>query len=80
MRKTIFLVRDFRMSNYQEGYLCRCCGSNHAKLPMSYGSPVPDYYYNIPLEEHESRIEMNEDLCIIDEEYFLSVDVLRFLY
>ncbi|MCL1701577.1 DUF2199 domain-containing protein [Lysinibacillus sp. Bpr_S20] len=58
------------MSNFQEGYLCRCCGSNHAKLPMSYGSPVPDYYYNIPLEEHESRIEMNEDLCIIDEEYF----------
>ncbi|WP_328589503.1 DUF2199 domain-containing protein [Priestia abyssalis] len=49
------------MSNYQEGYLCRCCGKYHNELPMSYGSPVPDYCYDIPSEEQESRIEMNEE-------------------
>ncbi|WP_338752632.1 DUF2199 domain-containing protein [Bacillus sp. FJAT-52991] len=58
------------MSNYQEGYLCRGCGKYHHELPMSYGSSVPDYCYDIPSEEQESRIEMNEDLCIIDDEYF----------
>lgn len=58
------------MSKYQEGYLCRCCGKYHNELPMSYGSPVPDYCYDVPSEEQESRIEMNEDLCIIDDEYF----------
>ncbi len=56
------------MSNYQEGYLCRCCGKYHDELPMSYGSPVPDYCYDIPSEEQESRIEMNEDLCIVELE------------
>ncbi|KZN99719.1 DUF2199 domain-containing protein [Pseudobacillus badius] len=58
------------MSHYQQGYTCRCCGNYHNELPMSYGRPVPDYCYEIPLEEQEERIEMNEDLCIIDEEYF----------
>lgn len=58
------------MSNYQEGYLCRCCGKFHTELPMSYGSPVPDYCYDVPSEEQEHRIKMNEDFCIIDDEYF----------
>lgn len=58
------------MSSYEEGYLCGCCGKYHNELPMSYVSPVPDYCYDLPSEEQESRIEMNEDLCIIDDEYF----------
>lgn len=37
---------------------------------MSYGSPVPDCYEEVPFEEQEKRIEMNEDMCIIDDEYF----------
>ncbi|PLR78515.1 DUF2199 domain-containing protein [Bacillus sp. V3-13] len=58
------------MSNHKKGYVCRCCGKYHDELPMSYGSLVPEYYYDIPIEEQESRIEMNEDVCIIDDEYF----------
>jgi hypothetical protein len=58
------------MSKYSEGYLCGCCGKFHDELPMSYGSPVPDYCYDIPSEEQEKRIEMNDDLCIIDDEHF----------
>lgn len=58
------------MSHYQEGYLCKACGKYHNELPMSYGSLVPDYCFDITSEEQQSRIEMNEDLCIIDNEYF----------
>ncbi|UOY94606.1 DUF2199 domain-containing protein [Ectobacillus sp. JY-23] len=58
------------MRNYTKGYVCRCCGKYHDELPMSYGSPVPDYVYEIPMEEVQSRVEMNEDLCVIDEKLF----------
>jgi hypothetical protein len=58
------------MSNYKVGYQCKCCGNYHDELPLSYGSPVPDYYEEVPFEEQEKRIEMNEDVCIIDKEYF----------
>ncbi|OCA84057.1 hypothetical protein A8F94_15110 [Bacillus sp. FJAT-27225] len=58
------------MSHDKEGFYCKRCGKFHDELPMSYGSPIPDYVYDIPMEEQESRIEMNDDLCIIDEEYY----------
>ncbi|MGG3452303.1 DUF2199 domain-containing protein [Domibacillus aminovorans] len=58
------------MSNYTEDYLCNYCGKYHDELPMSYGSPVPEYYYDVPTDEQESRIEMNEDMYIIDDKYF----------
>ncbi|MDN3020281.1 DUF2199 domain-containing protein [Paenibacillus sp. BSR1-1] len=58
------------MSNYIEGYICRCCGKYHDELPMSYGGDVPDYYYSVPQEEQENRIEINDDLCVIDGEHF----------
>lgn len=48
----------------------KACGKYHNELPMSYGSLVPDFCFDIPSEEQQSRIEMNEDLCIIDNEYF----------
>ncbi|MEB2630714.1 DUF2199 domain-containing protein [Peribacillus frigoritolerans] len=58
------------MSNYKVGYQCKCSGNYQDELPLSYGSPVPDCYEELPFEEQEKRIEMNEDMCIIDDEYF----------
>ncbi|UJF28450.1 DUF2199 domain-containing protein [Planococcus sp. 107-1] len=58
------------MSRIDQGYFCKTCGEYHAALPMSYGSPLPDYCLDIPEEERESRIEANDDLCNVDEEYF----------
>lgn len=58
------------MNHMPQGYTCRCCGTFHEELPMSYASPVPDYCYEIPEEEQAKRIEMNEDLCIVDDEHF----------
>ena len=58
------------MSEIEQGYFCKTRGEYHEELPMSYGSPVPDYCEDIPEEEWEGRIEMNEDLCIVDDEHF----------
>lgn len=58
------------MSEIEQGHLCKTCGQYHKDLPMSYGSTMPVYCEGIPEEEQESRIEMNEDLCIVDDEYF----------
>ncbi len=55
------------MSN---GFVCKFCGKYHEELPMSYRSAVPDYFFDIPADEQESRVEMNDDLCIIDDKYF----------
>lgn len=55
------------MSN---GFVCKCCGKYYKELPMSYGSAVPDYFFDIPDDEQESRVEMNDDQCIIDDKYF----------
>lgn len=52
------------------GYVCRCCGQYHDELPMSYGSVVPAYYYTIPEDEREDRIDLTDDVCVIDDEYF----------
>ncbi|WP_312471347.1 DUF2199 domain-containing protein [Neobacillus sp.] len=55
---------------YKKGYICRCCGEFHEELPMSYGSDAPVYFYYMPEEERENRVEMNDDLCVIDDEHF----------
>ena len=52
------------------GFICKSCGKYHEELPMSYGSAVPDYFFEIPVDEQESRVEMNDDQCIIDDKYF----------
>jgi hypothetical protein len=66
------------MSNYKVGYQCNCCGNYHDELPLSYGIPVPDYYEEVPFEEQKKRIEMNEDMCIIDDEYFFIRGCMNF--
>lgn len=52
------------------GYTCSCCGKYHKELPMSYGDPAPVYYYSVPSEERYKRFELDDDLCIMDNEHF----------
>ncbi len=52
-----------------KGFECKYCGNFH-ELLISYRSSVPDYVYDIPEDEQEIRVEMNDDLCIIDDKYF----------
>ncbi|MEC1790971.1 DUF2199 domain-containing protein [Bacillus vallismortis] len=52
------------------GYTCSCCGKYHEELPTSYGIPAPVYYYEAEPEEREVRFELDDDLCVMDNEHF----------
>lgn len=58
------------MNQQIEGYFCSCCKKYHNELPMSYGSPAPDYYDELSVEHQKSRVEINQDVCVIDNEHF----------
>lgn len=58
------------MTESKTGYFCLRCGDYHEELPMSYGSEMPDYCLDIAEEEWDERVELSDDLCIIDKEYF----------
>ncbi|QDT59442.1 hypothetical protein SV7mr_19490 [Stieleria bergensis] len=51
------------------GFHCATCGMWH-DLPMEFGANAPTIYNNIPEDERESRCELTEDLCVIDDEFF----------
>ena len=51
-------------------FKCECCGLEYDQMPLCFGSDYPDYYYSIPPDEREDRIEMKESLCVIDEKHF----------
>lgn len=52
------------------GYHCPCCGRFYDEMPLCFGTDFPDYYYSVPEHERESRIEISESLCAIDNQYF----------
>jgi len=39
-------------------------------LPLTFGNDFPDYYFSIPVEERETRIEIKESLCVVDGKHF----------
>lgn len=53
-----------------QGFDCRSCGQHHATLPLSYGADAPAYWYTIPAAEHEQRVLLSSDQCVIDHEAF----------
>jgi hypothetical protein len=64
-------------------YRCSCCGQEYGELPLTFGSDFPDYYYSIPPEEREKRIEITESLCVVDGEHFfhrgrLAIPIINF--
>ena len=54
----------------EEGFQCSCCGKFHEGLPLDYGAQFPDYYFEIPSDDREKRIRVNEDFCVVDNEFF----------
>lgn len=51
-------------------FRCECCGMEYDEMPLCFGSDYPDYYFSVPLEEREERVELAESLCVIDEKHF----------
>lgn len=53
-----------------KGFKCSCCGEYFDEVPLCFGFEFPDYYFSIPAEERNERIELKESLCVIDKEHF----------
>ena len=51
-------------------FTCNCCGKVYNGIPLCFGNSYPDYYYSIPRDEREERIELTESLCVIDNHFF----------
>lgn len=57
-------------------YTCKTCGEIHEDLP-DIGVDKPDYWWGVPEEERDERIELTEDTCIIDDEDFFIRGVIE---
>jgi hypothetical protein len=51
-------------------YICKCCGTTYDEIPLCFGNEYPDYYFSVPIEERETRVELTESLCVIDDHFF----------
>jgi hypothetical protein len=51
-------------------YQCSCCGREYDELPLTFGNDLPDYYFSVPPDEREKRVEKQESLCVVDREHF----------
>jgi hypothetical protein len=50
-------------------YQCTVCSELHEGLP-DIGADKPDYWWNVPEEERDHRVELTSDTCVIDGEDF----------
>lgn len=53
-----------------QGFTCSCCGEFHAEVPLCFGAEYPDFYFSVPPQERETRVEYGTDWCVVDEEHF----------
>jgi hypothetical protein len=51
-------------------YRCSCCSQEYEELPLTFGNDLPDYYFSVPPNERERRIEKQDSLCVVDHEHF----------
>ena len=51
-------------------YQCSCCGQVYDELPLTFGNNFPDYYFSVPPDDREKRIEIQESLFVVDGAHF----------
>lgn len=49
---------------------CNLCDQWHTELPFAYGPSHPDLYFDLPKEERDERVEVDQDFCVIDGKHF----------
>ncbi len=64
------LFSFFNKKNNKITYICPCCGQKYDELPLCFGFDYPAYYFSVPPDEREKRIELKESLCVVDSEHF----------
>jgi hypothetical protein len=57
-------------------YTCGTCEKPHDDLP-DIASDRPDYWWSVPEEERERRIELTSDTCIVDREHYFIRGVIQ---
>jgi hypothetical protein len=50
-------------------YRCHACSKTHKGLP-DIAADKPDHWWGVPEAERASRIQLTEDMCILDNEHF----------
>jgi len=63
------LFPSFRKNN-KISYKCSCCGQVYDTVPLCFGGDFPYYYFSVPPEERNKRIELKESVCVVDKEHF----------
>lgn len=57
-------------------YTCSCCGKVHDDLPdLSFDRP--GCAADVPEEEMDARVKLNEDLCVVDNEHYFIRGVIK---
>jgi hypothetical protein len=56
--------------------VCTSCGQTHGGLP-DIAFDQPGYSYGIPKEEREQRIQLDTDLCVVDEAYYFIRGIVK---
>jgi hypothetical protein len=56
---------------------CSVCHKRHPELPGAIGYLRPAHYFMVPEADREARIRINEDLCQIDDQFFLIRGVIE---
>jgi hypothetical protein len=57
-------------------YQCACCGKTHEELP-DIGFAKPEHYFDVPPEERGDRIQLTNDICVIDNQYYFIRGVIK---
>lgn len=64
------LFHIFNKKSKNTSFVCECCGTSYDKMPLCFGSDYPDYYFSVPPNERDKRIEITDSLCVVDKEHF----------
>lgn len=57
-------------------YTCSCCGEIHDDLPdLSFDRP--SYASDVADDEFDKRVNLNEDLCVVDDELYFIRGVIK---
>jgi hypothetical protein len=56
--------------NGKSVFRCNCCGRIYDEVPLIFGQDEPYDYWLIPEHERVSKVQLGQDLCVIDFDHF----------
>ena len=56
---------------------CSRCGELHDDLPFAYSMDAPAYDMGIPPEQWDERVELTDEVCMVDGQHFFLRGIIR---